>query len=140
MRALLIAVLACLLLLIPAGCKEATPTDTVMLGQGFQVAIGETVVFSDADLKIKFTEVIEDSRCPADVVCIWAGKVSCLLDVTINNETKQTILTQPGLSDMYDTEQYRQYTMQFQVEPYPMSGAEIKDSDYRLWLTVTKAP
>lgn len=140
MRTLITAILLCLLLLIPIGCKKTTPADTATLGQEYQLAIGQTISFSQTDLMITFKEVIEDSRCPSDVICIWAGRVSCLLDITISNETNKTVLTQSGLSDMYATEQYKQYTIQFRVEPYPQSSSKIQNSDYRLFLTVSPLP
>ena len=89
------------------------------------------------DLKVKFDEVIEDSRCPGDVVCVWAGRVSCIVEITIDGITNKTVLSQSGLTDDYATQQYEQYIMRFRVEPYPHTGTEIKDSDYRLWLTIT---
>jgi hypothetical protein len=33
-------------------------------------------------LKIKFVEVMEDSRCPADAQCIWAGNAKIKIEVT----------------------------------------------------------
>ncbi len=37
-----------------------------------KVPKGETVVLKG--VSIKFLEVLEDSRCPKDVNCIWAGR------------------------------------------------------------------
>ncbi|MBN1368130.1 MAG: hypothetical protein JW967_09425 [Dehalococcoidales bacterium] len=139
-RTITALLLLCLCILLPTGCKETTPGETVNLGQEYQLYIGQTVTFSDTDLKVKFGEVIEDSRCPGDVVCIWAGRVSCLVEVTIDNESSNTVLTELGLSEGYTTTQYEHYILQFRVEPYPQSGTEISDRDYRLLLTVTEAP
>jgi hypothetical protein len=122
------------------GCKTTTPVGTEKLGQEFQLAIGQTATFSDADLKVKFDEVIEDSRCPGDVVCFWAGRVSGIIEITIANQSNKTVLTQTGLSEGYANTQYKQYTIQFRVEPYPRTDAKIKNSDYRLWLLITETP
>jgi hypothetical protein len=35
--------------------------------------VGETIRLHD--LSIRTTEVLEDSRCPAEVQCVWAGRV-----------------------------------------------------------------
>lgn len=41
--------------------------------------VGETGVFRN--ISIKPTEVVEDSRCPVNVNCIWAGTLKVKLDV-----------------------------------------------------------
>jgi hypothetical protein len=140
MKRIMLAVLLCICILLPLGCKQTLPSATVKLGQEFQLNIRQSATLSDADLKVKFDDVIEDSRCPGDVVCIWAGRVSCMMEITIDNAINKTVLTQSGLTGDYTTEQYQQYQLRFRVEPYPRTDTEIKDSDYRLLLTITKAP
>lgn len=140
MKKVILAGLFICIILLSAGCKATTPVNSAKLGQEFQLAFGQTVSFSDADLKITFKELIEDSRCPSDVVCIWAGRASCLMEITIGKETNQTVFTQPGLSEEYVITQYGKYNLQFRIEPYPQSGSDIKNSDYRLRLTVTEIP
>lgn len=51
------------------------------LGATFSLPLGETVVLRGTGAKIKFVRVREDSRCPTDVVCVWAGdaKIELLL-------------------------------------------------------------
>jgi hypothetical protein len=44
------------------------------------VSIGETAIV--AGLRVRPVEVLEDSRCPASVQCVWAGRVRLLVDVT----------------------------------------------------------
>jgi len=46
---------------------------------------GESVKLTpDGKLQIKFIEVLKDSRCPANVVCVWAGRVRVKVQVTYN--------------------------------------------------------
>jgi hypothetical protein len=140
MKRIMLAVLLCICIFLPLGCNQTLPSATAKLGQEFQLNIGQSATLSDAELKVKFDDVIEDSRCPGDVVCIWAGRVSCMMEITIDNAINKTVLTQSGLTGDYTTEQFQQYQLQFRVEPYPRTDTEIKDSDYRLLLTITKAP
>ena len=54
---------------------------------GGQFAIGETQAF-DPDVSITPDAVIEDSRCPPDVMCVQAGKL--VVSATFRNgETEQ---------------------------------------------------
>ena len=43
------------------------------LGQDFDVRIGETVAIADEPLTLTFEQVVEDSRCPTNTTCVWAG-------------------------------------------------------------------
>ena len=64
MKMLLLPLLAAL-----AACATTTaPTDGVV-----EAGIGETARFGA--VTVRPTAVLEDSRCPEDVECIWAGRV-----------------------------------------------------------------
>lgn len=56
-------------------CKaSATPQErSVPLGQEFTIKFGEQVVLAGEDVRITFAEVLNDSRCPPNAVCIWQG-------------------------------------------------------------------
>lgn len=67
---------------------------TLPYGQAVELAAsGETVVF----------KTVEDSRCPADVVCVWAGSLIVGLDV-VDNKGK-TVAIDLSLDDPTVTEQ-----------------------------------
>jgi hypothetical protein len=56
-----------------------------------KIGLGETVTFKKAT--VKFLKVVEDSRCPADVNCIWEGQAIVLVEVTeIGKESRQVEL------------------------------------------------
>lgn len=69
------------LVLLGTGCPAPTsPPDNV---QTAKVAFGAPVDFDHVTQSVEFEdgltvtlEEVRDSRCPADVVCIWAGEVS----------------------------------------------------------------
>lgn len=44
-------------------------------GEDFTLRIGDTVTIPAAELSLTFVAITEDSRCPEDVVCVWAGSV-----------------------------------------------------------------
>jgi hypothetical protein len=41
-----------------------------------KIALGETSVFEDT--AITFLKILQDSRCPSDVNCVWAGEAEVL--------------------------------------------------------------
>jgi len=47
-----------------------------------EIPLGGSVELSGQGIGISFDRVVEDSRCPANVVCVWAGKATVALTVT----------------------------------------------------------
>lgn len=51
---------------------------------------GETASDASGSITVTFVEVLEDSRCPADAVCVWAGQVKVLLEVAMEPKPSST--------------------------------------------------
>lgn len=60
------------------------PEQELPIEQAYQVTLdlGQSAQIADLPLSLTFAEVIEDSRCPKDVVCVWEGQVVIALDAT----------------------------------------------------------
>jgi hypothetical protein len=61
--------------------QTTQPVKEVSLDEAFTIKIGEQVEIKDASLRITFTSVEEDSRCPVDVECAWAGNAKLNVEV-----------------------------------------------------------
>jgi len=120
---------------------EVTPSpDEVSLGLEFTLSVGQNAAVKGENLTIKFIEVTSDSRCPRNVTCIWAGEVSCLIEVTKGTlDSYRLVLTQPGLTDQTASQDFDGYEIAFRVEPYPVAGKQIAQDEYRVVMTVTKS-
>ena len=106
----------------------------------FSLSIGRSAVGTGEGLKIEFEEVVEDSRCPRDVTCVWAGRVTCMIKLTQIGSSYRMALTEPGLTDEYSKERYEEYEIAFHVTPYPEAGKKIPTGAYRLNLIVSRLP
>ncbi len=71
-RIILGIALAGALLLCQCAEEPLRPPD-VTLGEQFTVGLGQTVELQGENLSITFSGVLQDSRCPMDVYCFWAG-------------------------------------------------------------------
>lgn len=58
-----------------SGCAAALPVHS-----GPTAGLGGAVYVNG--LKLRPTEIVEDSRCPVDVVCVWAGRVVVRTEVS----------------------------------------------------------
>ena len=69
-----------LTLILPAVALAACTSLPVGSKTSPTAAIGETAYVGG--LRVQPVELLEDSRCPASVQCIWAGRVRVLVDIT----------------------------------------------------------
>jgi hypothetical protein len=78
----------------PARSQDADPVVdgalSVSLGQPFELSVGRTATISETGLQVGFHGVLEDSRCPAGVACVWAGQVIVELEVWGPDEASET--------------------------------------------------
>jgi hypothetical protein len=135
----LLAVLACSSGTGLARCDDVGGSEVVCarLGEQFDVRVGETAYIADTRLSVRVIEVPEDSRCPRDAVCVWAGnaRVSLALrdgsrtdDVDLNSTVEPRAVTLWG------------YTVQLvDVKPVPVAGQPIPAREYVIRLAVTRA-
>jgi hypothetical protein len=125
--------LLALLLLTLAACDESLTGPTVPIDSEFVLAPGESSLVED--VSIRFVRVATDSRCPADVVCVWAGDAQVQIVVTSRRSTKEYDL---HTSDMKPVV-HEDYTIHLvKVEPYPFTSRTIAPEEYRVTLKVTK--
>lgn len=98
MRIKPVALLIASLALAGAGCfgRSAPPSGTgtnadtpQAFGSSVTLSVGQSVTYSDG-LVVTLKE-ISDSRCPADVVCVWAGELSPLLNISGAGITDQEV-------------------------------------------------
>lgn len=88
------------------------------------------------EINITFTGEIEDSRCPATVDCIWAGRVD--IQLIVDNE-----LVDLGLPDDEQLGQSKAMVGNYEIElldvvPYPTATDTIANASYRVKLQVTE--
>ena len=93
------------------------------------------------DLKLCFTTVVNDSRCPANAICIWQGAATVSFSFTKNGKTHHfnlsTITMQPNYTK--DTV-IAGYKIEFiNLSPYPGTVADpVPDNQRKAELIITK--
>lgn len=109
-----------------------------VLDRNFRVRYGQEVTVNGESLKVKFDSVLEDSRCPKDVTCVWAADAKIAISVRrVNGEPSKMELHTNG--QFNQTGKYQQYVIKLVgLDPYPRSSAEVKPSNYVATLLITK--
>ena len=89
------------------------------------LALGETAEYGSTN--VTPLRITEDSRCPQDVQCIWAGTL--LAEVVIESEVGEEV-RQLSIGDRISTD--LGLVVLYDVSPLPTEGALIPTKDYRL--------
>lgn len=127
-----------LLPLLLQGCSASPSSAGASLNQPIDLRAGVPVQIEPAHLSISLVEV-RDSRCPADVVCVWAGEVTVILDVSQNGEPLEPLelTASPGDNAIPQTIDGYAFVLQ-EVKPYPRSDTPIASEDYTATVTVSE--
>lgn len=125
-----------------ATVERARAKDNAKLGSELELKINQVANLNSEKLKIRILRVVEDSRCPANARCITAGKVSIAVKIVQDNrDLGEFILTLDPADPKSATQTAGNYAVQLtDVQPYRLTSQELKPSDYRMKLVVTKAP
>ncbi len=103
------------------------------LGSKITLELNKSVVVASTTIKV--ATVMEESRCPSDVVCIQAGRVVVILNVISGANGKTTSFTME-LGKTVSTDALM-ITLN-QVDPYPISTHKTEDGEYRFMISVEK--
>ncbi len=114
------------------------------LDSPFQLQLGQTALLQAQGISVKFVEVVEDSRCPMGVECVWAGQALILIQVSSQDDALgigvQERTLQVGLADSVDGVS-DSYLFEFlSLAPLPQAseqGAQVQP-DYIATLVVSK--
>ena len=88
-------------------------------------------------IKIRFLSVVEDSRCPEGVNCIWAGVAKIKIQLRKTGKPAKEFELNTNQLDKFIT--FEGHTIKLAaVTPYPKSGTAINASAYSATLTITK--
>ena len=85
--------------LAAAGCTTVESAIVAEPGVEFALPAGKTAVVNATGARVTFRQVKEDSRCPVDVQCVWAGDAKIELTISRNgaaDDVKVISLTPPN--------------------------------------------
>jgi RNA polymerase subunit RPABC4/transcription elongation factor Spt4 len=107
------------------------PEDEMPAGQG-KVRVGISKSGSAFGLSITLDKIVEDSRCPVDVECVWAGRLIAEATLQADGQSKTITLETDKIMEWYG------YSIVIaSVEPIAKSTEVRKPEDYFLTFVVT---
>jgi len=104
--------------------------DRVVLG------LHESSAVFGTDIAIRFAAVLEDSRCPIDVLCPWEG--NCRIAIDVSRPAERPVLLEVNTAvEPRVVEAHGLLIRIVSVTPAPVSTREILEEEYVVTLDVS---
>ena len=125
---------AVILPIVFAACagSPTSPSIDVMV----TMPLGQTVAVTGTSVSLRFDAVKEDSRCPANAMCVWAGQA--VVSVTIRLASREVTVELGSDPAARRTATAQGIRLEWvQLEPYPYAPVTAPP-DYRVTLRVAR--
>ena len=120
-----------------SGGGTAPTSLTPAVDEEFTLAPGQTATVKDAQVRVTFERVSEDSRCPTDVTCIWEGDATVVLRIKETaDEVTREVHTQGDAPRSRKAPAGDYVVTLVRLDPMPRSTAPIEASAYRATLLI----
>ena len=104
------------------------PAMAAKRSETLRVQINKEKRFAKAKLSVRFVELVEDSRCPTDTNCVWAGNAKIKIKVSKHGRTHDLTLDTNGQHQSANAEGYAIKLVS--LTPAPRSNIRINRNGY----------
>ena len=121
-------------MLVPALLIQAKP----QTGEIITVKVENEAKAAKSKITVRFTELVEDSRCPKGTNCVWAGEGKIKIQVSKAGEKSE--IFEVSTSDQRDTATFAGYRLRLiGLKPQPAMNVRINRRSYTATIEITKA-
>lgn len=123
--------------------ETTAPEALKLVARNLILQVGQTERLGEDGATITLTGIPEDSRCPTNVECFWAGRVIAEFKLEKDRQIVVKKLTDnpvgdPNLSTSFEAFGYSVTLVE--VRPYPVDGnTPIEQKEYRVEISVDHA-
>jgi hypothetical protein len=106
-------------------------------GESFTLEVGEKATLDAIHTSVRFLTVAEDSRCPSQAQCVWAGDGAVLLEIAParSDAAEDTLHTNPESGPGAVVLAGYELTL-LRLDPYPETPGDIAPNAYRATLAL----
>jgi hypothetical protein len=124
-------------LILSLVCFNSVMAAETQITQQIELGVNKQKTVTADKLTIKFLSVIEDSRCPVGVDCIWSGNAKVQIKVTNRKGVSKTFELNTDLEPQaVNVEGYE--IRLAGLRPHPRANIRIQPNRYTATFTLTK--
>jgi hypothetical protein len=117
--------------------QQPRKAEVIRLGQEFNLKINQEAMIEGEGLAVAFESVLEDSRCPEGVDCIWSGNAKIRIRSSKQKQTPAT--TELNTDAGPKSSLYLNYEIRLvELKPRPRPNEALRPDEYKASLIITK--
>jgi hypothetical protein len=117
--------------------QQSRKAGVIELGKEFELKVDQQAVVEGEGLTIAFESVLEDSRCPKGVDCIWSGNAKISIKSSKPKETPAKI--ELNTDDGPKSSPYMDYEIKLvALKPNRKPDVPLRRDEYRALLIISK--
>lgn len=132
---LILALAACSSTTAPASDNDGLIREPVEV----TLAYGQVKQIEGSVLSLGFADVLHDSRCPVDVVCIWEGNAAVVVTIAAGKGPSYSLTLNTALEPQF-ADWFSVRVTLLEVTPAPLAGQPIPPESYAIRLRVEPLP
>jgi hypothetical protein len=117
--------------------QQSMKAEVIRLGQEFDLKINQEAMIEGEGLAVAFESVLEDSRCPDGVDCLWSGNAKIRIRSSKQKQTPATIELNTDAGPKSSS--YLNYEVRLVgLKPRPKPDEAVRPHEYKAALIITK--
>jgi hypothetical protein len=80
----------------------AEVSESFEFGEPFWLELGRSAVSRDEETVVRFARVVENSTCPDDAACVWAGRTVVEVGIIVSTEAEGLVEIEVAAPDSVD--------------------------------------
>jgi len=117
--------------------QQSRKAEVIRLGQEFELKINQEAVIEGEGLTVAFESVLEDSRCPEGVDCIWSGNAKIRIKSSKQKHSPAPIELNTNVEPKGSS--YLGYEIKLvALKPRPKADKPVQSNEYKAALIITK--
>ncbi len=118
------------------GCNSINVPDQDV--DTIEIGLNELYYSRTYNFSIELDSVLHDSRCPEDVICIWAGNAQGRFNIIAEGRFRHQIILNTTLPMQQDTTLHGMNYKLMSLSPEPNTKKPIDYTKYKAKLLITK--
>ena len=118
--------------------QQSRDAEAIRLGEEFELKINQQAVIEGEGLTVGFESVLEDSRCPKGVDCIWSGNARIRIRSSKKGRGMPASI-ELNTNDGPKSSSYLNYEVRLVgLKPHPKASEAVRPSEYSAALIIKK--
>jgi hypothetical protein len=121
----------------PLFAQQSRKAEVIRLGQEFDLKINQEAAIEGEGLAVVFESVLEDSRCPEGVDCIWSG--NAIIRIRSSKQKHAPAPIELNTNVGTKSSSYLDYEIKLvALKPRPKVDRPVQSNEYKATLIITK--